>query len=263
MKKGISVIICCYNSESRLPKTLAALSLQLFKEPINWEIVLVDNASTDHTSIDGPRIWALNNNGVPFRIEYESAPGLSYARKKGIQSANYPILVFCDDDNWLGPNYLQNVYSIFEKNPSIAACGGKGLPAFEQNPPPYWFNEYSEAFALGSQEITREKGRLLNLYGAGLAIKKDVLSKLFDSGFEPILSDRVGTALSSAGDTELTNALVLRGFELYYSEALIFSHFMPSARLTKDYLNRLFTSFGTDGPIRNLYYSYLSQRFFH
>ncbi|MFM9911840.1 MAG: hypothetical protein ACKVOW_21150, partial [Chitinophagaceae bacterium] len=44
---------------------------------------------------------------------------------------------------------------------------------------------------------------------------------------------------------------------------LIFSHFMPSARLTKNYVNRLFTSFGTDGPIRNLYYSYLSQRFFH
>ncbi len=262
IRKGVSLIICCYNSEKRLPETLLAISKQEVSPDLRWEIILVDNASTDNTAILANSIWNELNNPVELRIVKESKPGLGNARNKGISEALFSILLFCDDDNWLSPNYLQDTYDIFEADRNIAASGGKGIPVFETEKP-YWFDEYAEAFAIGSQEINREDGRLLNLYGAGMAIRKTALDQLFASGFVPIMQGRVGKKLTSSEDTELTYAFVLMGYKLHYSKDLTFFHYLPAGRLQLDYFKRLFTAFGVDGPVRNLYYAHISERSFH
>ena len=48
--KGISVVVCCYNSIARIGETLTYLSNQKVPADVAWEIVLVDNASTDRTA---------------------------------------------------------------------------------------------------------------------------------------------------------------------------------------------------------------------
>ena len=48
MASGISVIICCYNSSLRLDETLKHLINQK-THGFNWELIVVDNASTDNT----------------------------------------------------------------------------------------------------------------------------------------------------------------------------------------------------------------------
>jgi len=47
---GVSVIICCYNSVKRLPVTLAHLKSQVVFGQIPWEVIVIDNASTDRTA---------------------------------------------------------------------------------------------------------------------------------------------------------------------------------------------------------------------
>jgi len=260
--KGVSVILCCYNSANRIKATLQALAEQRFHSPVPWEIVLVDNASTDKTSEISRKIWAKLNPGIKLNITYEYKPGLGNARRRGIGEASYAILLFCDDDNWLTPGYVQDVFDTMERNSSIAACGGMGIPVFETSRP-FWFDEYAEAFALGSQTTNIENGRLLNLYGAGLAIRTNILKRLYASGFNPLLQGRVGKKLSSAEDTELTYAFVLMGYKLDYHEKLKFYHYLPKERLTFKYLKKLFIAFGADGPVRNLYYASISNRSFH
>ncbi len=259
---GISVIICCYNSSKRIPEVLQALVEQKFNSPILWEIVLVDNASTDNTSSIALSIWKSLNAGIDFRITYETLPGLANARARGIQESRYEYLVFCDDDNWLFPDYLQGVYNILQSNPVVAACGGIGIPVFE-TAKPSWFDEYAEAFATGSQEINTEEGKLLNLYGAGIGITKSSLDQLALAKFNPFMVGRVGNKLSSSEDTELTYALVLIGQTLHFSSELKFYHYLPKERLQFSYLKKLFIAFGNDGPVRNLYYANISNRFFH
>ncbi len=260
--KGVSVVICCYNSKARLYKTLKALAHQIIDKEINVELIIVDNASTDETAIYAKEIWESFNSPWLLISTYKAQPGLGNARKKGIAEANYAYVLFCDDDNWLSPNYVTDAYHILNNDSTIAACGGIGLPVFETEKP-YWFDEYAESFALGSQEIVRENGKLLCLYGAGLVFKKEVINQLDVSGYTQFFKDRVGKKLSSSGDIELTNAMVLMGYKLYYSENLKFYHFLPKERLTFNYIKNLFIANGTDGPIRNLYYSYICTGLIH
>lgn len=261
-KKGVSVIVCCYNSSTRLAKALQALAKQTFNQNLLWEIIIVDNASKDNTSIVAAEIWEKLDTPIKIKIVYEPLPGLGHARKKGIDEAAYSVILFCDDDNWLAANYVQGIFDILESDINIAACGGMGIPVFE-TAEPYWFYAYAEAFALGSQEINNEGEQLLNLYGAGLAIQKHALEQLYKSGFDPLLHGRTGKKLSSSEDTELTYAFVLMGYKLFCTDELKFFHYLPKERLAFNYLKKLFIAFGNDGPVRNLYYAYISNRFFH
>lgn len=261
-KKGVSIIVCCYNSAARLGKTLPALAKQQCNSNLAWEIIIVDNASKDNTGTIAAEIWEKLNVATTIKIVYEPLAGLGNARKKGIDEAAYSVILFCDDDNWLAENYVQGVFDILESDSAIAACGGMGIPVFEI-PEPFWFYAYAEAFALGSQEIKNEKQQLLNLYGAGLAMQKQAFEKLYLSGFSPLLQGRTGKKLSSSEDTELTNAFVLMGYKLFCTDELKFFHYLPKERLTFSYLKKLFVAFGNDGPVRNLYYAYISNSFFH
>lgn len=260
MKNGISVVICCYNSAARLEPTLVHLSRQNFSRTNDWELIVIDNACTDNTAEIAEAIWKKNHSAVPLKIIIEKKPGLSYARQTGLRNSFFEYVLFCDDDNWLSENYLSHAYSLIEADSSIAAVGGKGIAEFEDGNQPNWFLEYQEAYAVGSQMIGAENNKLLSLYGAGLLIRKSYVNSLFRNGFRPLMRDRTGKSLFSSGDTELTNALVLAGYKLCYSEEMSFKHFLPKTRINKEYLTRLFIAFGNDGPIRNLYYSFLTDR---
>jgi glycosyltransferase involved in cell wall biosynthesis len=241
---------------------LEALASQKISAALAVEIVLVDNASTDGTAEYATKTW--NSLGARFdlRVVEETVPGLSHARKKGIEEAKFSFILFCDDDNRLESNYVNDTFLILNSDNRIAACGGIGTPVYEAAKP-YWFDEYAEAFAVGSQEITEENGKILTLYGAGLAIRKQVLQELDAAGFKQHFKGRLKNKLSSSEDTELTNAMVLLGYKLVYSDKLRFRHYLPKERTTFSYLKKLFIAFGTDGPIRNLYYSFISERRSH
>jgi len=103
-KYDITVILCCYNSVSRLQSTLEHLFKQKLNSDISWEVLLIDNNSNDNTAEVSKSIWKSFDSEINFTVISEPMPGLSYARKKATNSANGELLVFCDDDNWLDDN---------------------------------------------------------------------------------------------------------------------------------------------------------------
>lgn len=76
MKYGISVAVCCYNSSGRVPGTLEYLAQQQVSKKIPWEIIVVDNASTDRTSKAARDSWP-ENAPCQLRIVKEPKRGLS------------------------------------------------------------------------------------------------------------------------------------------------------------------------------------------
>lgn len=238
--QGISVIVCCYNSAKRLPETLRHLSKQEGLENKPWEIVLVDNNSTDSTSSLAKQLWLEYDCDVDLIIIEEKKPGLSHARNKGISASSYDLLVFCDDDNWLESNYLIEASKVFLLNENIGAAGGWCDAVFEAEEP-VWFTTFQENFAVGKP--MEKSGYCINsnsyLYGAGLCIRKKVLNHLLSVNFRNLLDDRKGNKLSSGGDLELVYAIRIIGYSVYFSETMSFKHYMPKSRMTWNYLMQL------------------------
>lgn len=251
MDKGISVVICCYNSESRIQKVLSCLQNQNITKPINWEVVVIDNASTDETAAVAKDSWNLE--GVKLRVVPEPNPGISHARRKGFEDARFEIISFVDDDNWVEEDWIEKVHDTMYTHPDIGILGGLGRAAFDEEPPA-WFKDFEAAYAVGPQ--AEQSGPVdTRLYGAGMNIRISVWEYLKENGFEFQLTGRKGKELSSGEDSELSQAVLLSGKMLYYRSDLAFEHFMPSGRLTWDYLIKLGASFGRSEPILGIYRS--------
>lgn len=257
MQPGISVIICCFNSVSRIAATLQHLVAQKNISLSSWEVIIVDNGSTDKTAENARIHWESFNDEKPlFRIVFEPIPGLSSARKKGIDVAIYKYVLFCDDDNWLEEDYLSVSLNIMQSSPQIGALGGTGSPVFEGKEPPYfWINQF-HALAVGVQsevegDITDGRGVL---YGAGMVLNKAAFTILQEKyRFQFLLSDRIGNSLVSSGDHELCLALRKIGYRIFYSQKLKFRHYIPIQRTTIQYYKKLFLGFGMSYALLHVY----------
>ncbi len=250
---GVSIIICCYNASNRITPTLKHLQQQLFKESINWEVIIIDNASTDQTADFAKQIWA-RDPVTDFIVKREEKPGLMHARKLGLIQARYDIVSFIDDDNWVEPGWVEKVFNLFEVNKKMGACGGRNTAVFE-NIIPEWFDTFKESFAVGQQanktgKIDKEAGFL---WGAGLSLRKSSWEALQKRNYVNLTLDRNGSILSAGGDTELCYALRLLGYELYYDNDLTLQHFMPSGRMNFAYLKKMHVGFGKANVKLNYY----------
>src|SRR6266849_3866937 len=134
---GVSVIVCCHNSASRLPATLTHLAGQRCEGRFPWEVILVDNASSDGTARFAREFWPHDAPGS-LRVVLEARLGLAYARRRGVSEANYEFLSFVDDDNWVCPNWVQLVWKLMMQHPDVGACGGFCIAKCEL-PPPAWY----------------------------------------------------------------------------------------------------------------------------
>lgn len=237
--KGVSIVICCYNSATRLPQTLQHIAAQKVPAGIAWELLVVNNRSTDDTA--GVAAHFFNTHpGISGRVLHEEEPGLSYARQKGFDHAQYDYIILCDDDNWLNPDYVRLSFEIMESDPLIGSLGGWGKPVLESDSPA-WFQHYEEYYATGPQsgqsgDITHTRSFV---YGAGSVFSRTALMQLKRQGFQNLLTDRKGNSLVSGGDNELGYALVLAGYKIWYDERLQFQHFIPASRLSLSYFLKL------------------------
>lgn len=241
--QGVSIIIACYNSEKVISTTLRHLQAQKSWESIDWEVVLVNNNSTDATAEVARSVWD-ENPVVPLRIILETKMGEANARKAGIKAAKYSILSVVDDDNRVEEHWISKVFNYF-KNPEIGLIGCAGEGAFEA-PLPDWFKENENAFAIGSLypgpfvDITSDA----LVPGAGLNVRKSVYDHLYAINWEPFLQGRVGNKQSGGADSEMCYITRHLGYKIYYSNDLKFKHFTAENRITWERLKNMTWGFG-------------------
>ena len=238
MKNGISVVVCCYNSESKLPQTLDYLANQK-RDKILIELIVVDNNSNDNTFQFAKTYWS--NKGISdinFKVIQEKRPGLSFAREAGVNHSSQKLILFCDDDNWLDNNYCQLACEIMAGDGTIGILGGMNT-GVAIGKLPHWFSEVELSYACGPQnkcdgEVTRNY-----ITGAGMVLRKTIFQELDSLNFESKLTDRKGEELSSGGDSELCFVAILLGYKLAYSSQLMLEHFMDEKRLNWNYFIRM------------------------
>ena len=241
LMKGISIVVCTYNGATRLKPTLESIFHQQDNEQIPWELIIIDNASTDNTSECCAALIAENNFQNRSRIVFEKNSGCNFARLRGLTEARYEWILFCDDDNHLFPNYLKQGWATLQNQDKIGVLGGQGIALFEEEAPE-WFSRYHLSFAVGKQSST--SGKLNRLYGrklysAGSFFRKEILLRYYEKGFSTIMVGPKGDDLTRGEDTEWCMMIELMGYDLWYEDSLKFHHYMPKGRMTWEYYLKL------------------------
>jgi hypothetical protein len=234
-----SVIICTHNPrENYLLRVLAGLQTQTL--PLDqWELVLIDNASTK------PLVGRFDLSWHPHaRHIREEELGLTPARLRGIGEARAEILIFVDDDNVLAPDYLEQALMVGEQWPFIGAWGGSLIPEFEIVPPSWCLDQAWRLAILDVKEdvwSNLREGFATIPAGAGMCIRKRVGFRFVEwcqiIGKNKTM-DRTGTAISGYGDVDLAHCAMDIGLGTARFTRLSLTHLIPASRLTLDYLLR-------------------------
>jgi glycosyltransferase involved in cell wall biosynthesis len=246
--EGISVLICTYNGAKRLVPTLEHLANQRINANVSWEIILVDNNSSDNTLEHSAAYWKEKGSSTPLRLLSQPKPGKQFALELAYNTAQYEFMCIVDDDNWLASDYLQNGYNIMKSDSLIGLLGGSNVGAFEIAPPA-WFPAFQASYAVGKPVVYSEQGKQTMstgevskgvLWGAGLFVRHDIWAKLQVLQFDSLFTGRQGAKQLTAGeDDELCYVAKILGYKVWYDESLVCTHYMTAGRLTEEYLKRL------------------------
>lgn len=234
----LSVVIPTYNGAQRLPAVLAYLRDQVVPEDLQWEVIIVDNNSQDETAAIALQHQSNWRADVPLRYVFEPQQGLAFARQCGIDHAQGTFVGFLDDDNWPAEHWVAAAVQFGQQHPRVGAYGGKTEAAFER-PPEIPIRPISKFLALqnyGSEPYRLQPERQILPAGAGLVVRRSAWLACVP---------RTLVRISQGGDDyEISLRLAKCGWEIYYNPMMQIQHYIPAARLEKDYLLQLTHRYG-------------------
>ncbi len=111
MEPLVSIITPTFNSQDFLAQTIDSILDQSYK---NWELILIDDASTDNT-VNLIKDYISKHSNISL-IQNNTNQGAGVSRNKGINAAKGDFIAFLDaDDLWL-PNKLEVQINLMLKN---------------------------------------------------------------------------------------------------------------------------------------------------
>ncbi|MBD2665437.1 glycosyl transferase, family 2 [Richelia sinica FACHB-800] len=236
----ITVAIPTYNGEKRLPQVLDHLLNQTGIEHFKWEIIVIDNNSSDNTS-NIVSVYQEKNQEQPIISYYvEHQQGVGFARLRAVREAKGNLVAFLDDDNLPDPNWLFAAYEFGLKYPTAGAWGGQIHANFEVNPPEN-FAKIQAFLAIrehGNKPYIFDADNLRLPPGAALVVRKQVWCEHVPK--QPTLSG----ALPGGDDYEALLHIHKSGWQVWYNPEMHTYHQIPKWRLEKDYLMRLAYGYG-------------------
>jgi glycosyltransferase involved in cell wall biosynthesis len=181
--------------------------------PCAWELLLVDNGSTDSTR----QVITAFSTRAPFPVHYilETRPGLGRARNAGWQRSSGSIVAFTDDDCYPRSDFLEHVFSAFA-NQNIDYLGGRVL-LHDPNDYPITIQTHPDRIVLPA-----EKGVIAGLiHGANMCARRNVLENC--EGFDPLLGP--GAAIPAGDDHDFLDRASASGFiGVYDPDVVIYHH---------------------------------------
>ena len=184
-----------------------------------WELLVVDNASTDGTSHVAQAL--CQKHGLPLRLLREPVPTAlptrAASRRSG--SALAEIIVFLDDDNIVPPNYLYPMLGALCAHPSAGIVGDAFVEPVFQDPAASRPSDFQEQFAgllsmydQGPVTLRLHPGKNLLPVGAGMVGRRELFRLAFDE-IGSLTIGRRGKSLAGGEDLEamLSQRIALAG----------------------------------------------------
>ena len=242
----ISIIICTYNRQKFILKTLKCLQEQDFPAS-DFEIIIVNNNSSDNTKAICAD-FVSQSPGLQINYVEEYNQGLSYARNRGIKEAKGAIITFIDDDAFAVSGFLKSIHGFFSQNSSVLALGGKVKPEFETGKPS-WMSPFLMPLvaALDMGENIKEFSGKSFPVGANMSFRSEVFERfgLFNNDL-----GRKGNNLLGSEEKDFFNRLKKATIKIIYLPEAEVTHIIPPSRITIDYIKRQAIGIGVSERLR-------------
>ena len=242
----LSVIICSYNRSHNLPQCFDALVQQANANGISWEIILVDNNSTDNTRLVTEHHIQLGS--LPLRYTFEKNQGLSYARNCGVGQAKGDYLVFIDDDIRVTPNWLCSIYKTCQQH-DYDVVGGR-IHVDSPSELPKWIGSEMYGF-LGHQDFGEKSYEMDGFkefpFGGNMAIHRRVFKKIgmFDTEMGRKGEGLKKNELFKGEETDFFHRLAATGGTFIYNPDMIVAHKILPHQIKKRFFLTLHNNAGT------------------
>lgn len=228
----VSVIVCTRNRCELLRSTLESFRSVLVPEGLEWQLLVVDNASNDAT----PDVIAAYHDDLPVGGLFEPEIGLSRARNRAVGAATGDLILFTDDDVRVDPGWMRAYVHAARRWPEAGYFAGSIQPDFDVDVP-RWVKRHQRALA--GMLCLRDGGptgrRLRNgelPFGPNMAIRRATLEL---ASFDERVGRR-GDDHVRGSETSLFQSLRQLGvFGVWVPEAKI-RHYVPRCRATSGYL---------------------------
>jgi glycosyltransferase involved in cell wall biosynthesis len=210
--------------------------------PVPWELVVVDNGSTDNT---GEVVESFRGR-LPVRPEREHRAGLSHARNAGVLSARGDYIVWTDDDVLVDPNWLTAYAAAFRRWPEAAVFGGRAL-AYLEPPTPAWVAEnvrlLDDMFGVrdfGDKPLPISSvGRVIP-FGLNYAVRA---AEQRSFPYDPNLGVAPGRRRGGEETTVIRAIIAAGGSGVWIPDATV-THVVPTSRQTEAYVLQFYRSGG-------------------
>ena len=113
----VSIVVACYNAEPFLQAAMESVLAQSFKD---WELIVVNDGSTDGSSDHLHRLAELDNR---VRVIDQTNQGQNAAANLAISLANAPLIARMDADDICDPLRLEKQVAFMQRNPTVGLLG--------------------------------------------------------------------------------------------------------------------------------------------
>lgn len=226
----VTVVICTHNRARLLGGALKSVLRQSYPDEL-YEVVVVDNASTDNTADVVEEAMALSESTC-IRLVHEPVPGIGNARNAGVLAARGKIVGFTDDDAIVDAHWVEQAVACFaDDGGDVTAVGGQVIPKYEAEPPG-WFPRDSEADYRGDHKRIMVAGEFPS--GNNMFILK---SAIVAAGGFPKLG-MTESAMGYGEETALFQRLwdLDQGVRFIYSPEVIIEHLIPPYKMNASYV---------------------------
>ena len=207
----LSLIVCTRNRAARLPEFLARIA-SLEPPAGGWELILVDNASTDATPDLIDRF--ARSASFPVQCLPAGVPGLALARNMGLVHARGDILAFTDDDCYPQRDYLRALIDIFDEGRD-GFVGGR-VVLHDPDDARVCVNDGGTAIDIPPRSFVPAG----LIHGANMAIRRDVLRAVGE--FDPLLG--AGAPCVAGEDIDYIARAVWAGYGGRYDPRPLVAH---------------------------------------
>lgn len=236
----VSVVICTWNRCELLLETLESLRALIVPAGVQWELLVVDNHSSDASS----EVIASYREVLPLCSLREVEVGLSRARNTAARAVVGDLILFTDDDVRVDPNWMKAYVEAAHRWPGAGYFGGEIRPEFAAEVPP-WVKRNRAALAgmLCARDLGSVEGRLRLgefPYGPNMAVRRDSLGL---ASFDERVG-RKGDAQVRGCEGSFFRSLERQGVRgVWVPEAKI-RHYIPACRANSRYLWRYYHGSG-------------------